>query len=86
MKGKSQTKDGRQSYMIRKYAMSETKKVPPKEPIAFMVIDDENIGLNLPFSLSNDLIRSFIKQNGAVWDHNYKLWKIPKAYFTPIRS
>lgn len=41
MKGKSQTKNHRQSYMIRKYTLSESKKNPPKDPIVFMVVEDE---------------------------------------------
>lgn len=61
MKGKSQNKNPRQSYMIRKYAMSESKKVPPKDPVVFMVVEDDYIGMYLPISLSNDAIRSLIR-------------------------
>ena len=51
-----------------------------------MVIGDESIGLHLPYSLSNDLTKTLVKQNGGVWEPNFKIWKIPKATFTAVRS
>lgn len=61
MSNKSEKKGNRQSYMIRKYALSESKKQPPKDPVVFMVIDDEHMGLHLPYAYSNDLTKSLIR-------------------------
>lgn len=47
--------------MIRKYVRSEEKNKEPKDPITFMVVDDDYIGMHLPYSQSNDMTRSLIK-------------------------
>lgn len=51
-----------------------------------MVVDDDFIGIHLPFALSNDAIKSLIKERGATWEPNFKIWKMPKSAFTEVRS
>lgn len=44
------------------------------------------MGMYLPYALSNDQTKSFIKEHGAHWCHNYKIWRIPKASYTAVRT
>lgn len=71
-------KNYRVAHSSRKSAQSEPKKNNQKESVVFMAVDDENMGMHLPYSLSNDAIRSQVKENGGAWCHNFKIWKIPK--------
>ena len=54
-------KNYRMSQSSRKSAHSESKKNNQKESVVFMAVDDENMGMHLPYSLSNDSIRSIVK-------------------------
>lgn len=51
-----------------------------------MAVDDEHMGMYLPYSLSNETIKILIKENGGNWCHNFKIWKIPKYSYTLIRT
>ena len=51
-----------------------------------MAIDEDHMGMHLPYSLSNDLIRNLVKENGGAWCHNFKIWKIPKESYTIVRT
>lgn len=51
-----------------------------------MLVDESNIGMHLPYCYSNDFTKALIKENGGVWDYNFRLWKIPRDSFTPVRS
>ena len=72
-----------QTQRPKSYSEEKTKK---PEAIIFMVADDEHMGMHLPYALSNDTIKNFIKQNGGSWSHNFKIWKIPKTSYTLIRT
>ena len=76
----------RSSYSSRKAAQSEPKKNNQKESVVFMAVDEEHMGMHLPYSLSNDMIRGLVKENGGAWCHNFKIWKIPKESYTIIRT
>jgi hypothetical protein len=52
MKNASEKKLQRQSYMVRRYSFSAAKKPPQKDPIVFMAIDDEHMGIHMPISFS----------------------------------
>lgn len=82
----SANKNPRQSYAMRKFAQSESKKNNQKESVVFMAVDDEHMGMHLPYSLSNDVIRNLVKENGGAWCHNFKIWKIPKEAYTIVRT
>lgn len=85
-KNKSERKSNRQLYMIKKHAQSEQKNKQQRDPIVFMIIEDDYMGMHLPYTMSNDARRCYIRQNGAVWEANFKIWKIPRSSFTNIRS
>ena len=51
-----------------------------------MIVDDNFMGMHLPYSLSNELIRKTIRDGGGFWCQNFKIWKLPKESYTLIRT
>jgi hypothetical protein len=57
-----------------------------KETVVFLVIDDEYIGIHMPYSLNKDEVKVLIRENNGSWCTNWKLWKIPRTSYSPIRA
>ena len=47
--------------MKRQSTFSETKNIKEKEVIVFMIVDDNFMGMQLPYAVSNESIRKTIR-------------------------
>jgi hypothetical protein len=87
MRNGSEKKQQHQPYMVRRYALSESKTPTQKDPIVFMAIDEQHIGMYIPFSLSgNNSVKLLVKENHGSWCPLWKLWRIPRTSYTPVRA
>jgi hypothetical protein len=72
--------------LARSKSKTKSEGKEKKERIVFMRISDEEVGINVPFSMWCDAIKKIIKENGGSWCPVFKIWKAHRVQMEFIRK